>query len=109
MRLWRSELRRLRADLALHVRPPVEHEPDPGGRVLGDHAGDAPVPARCDRGRPRTRPDVRAARLPRGAAAAASLPGRHGRVVPLLYAALAAAGEAAGPQPSDLAAAPRVT
>src|SRR5689334_22742396 len=91
-----------------HLPSSLEHGPDPGRGVLGDHARHAPDTHQRARHRagpdpPDPDPDGRGRHQDPGAAA-----GRDGLLVPVLHAPMATAGQTAGQEPAKVAAAPRV-
>src|SRR5262245_36435634 len=90
LRLRRGQLPRLRGGLDLSiVRPPLEHHADPRGRVLGDHASDAPVPAPGHGGGGHGRARLRRPRGPDGPAGLAARPDRDHVLAPGVHAEMA--------------------
>src|SRR5436190_17616021 len=92
-----------------HLPSSLEHGPDPGRGVLGDHARHAPDAHQRARHRAGPDPpdpdtDGRGRHQDPGAAA-----GRDGLLVPVLHAQMAASGPTAGQEPAKVAAPPRVT
>src|SRR5947208_4956267 len=92
-----------------HLSSSLDDGPDPGRGVLGDHARHAPdahqrAGHRAGPDHPDPDPDGRGRHPDPGAPA-----GRDELLVPVLHAQVAAAGQAAGQEPDQVAAASRVT
>src|SRR6266702_3792705 len=109
LRLRRDRVRPVRAAVGVReLPPPLEHQPDPGRGVLGDHARHAQAPHhrdpdRAGPGDTGRRPVAR----PRDPAADPA-PGADELLVPVLHASVSAAGQGAGLEPAPVEAAPRV-
>src|SRR6476661_3804737 len=92
-----------------HLPSSLEHGPDPGRGVLGDHARHAPdahqrAGHRAGPDHPDPDPDGRGRHQDHD-----PLAGRDELLVPVLYAQMATSGQTAGPEPAKVATAPRVT